>query len=130
MNLQLGTPSGGTEQYVASNPTGNEVQFPGLIYNSGSLSVPVISSKSDVFEVYPNPTTGSVYINGTDESSESRIISAEIKSISGAIISTIDPSMNDLNSPVRVDMADMPAGMYFLDCKTAKTTEIHKVIKY
>lgn len=34
LNLQIGTPSGGVQQFVAENPTGNQVQLPGLIYTS------------------------------------------------------------------------------------------------
>ena len=32
LNLQIGTPDGGTENYVARKPVGNEIQFAGLIY--------------------------------------------------------------------------------------------------
>src|SRR5204862_1080166 len=32
-NIQIGTPTGGVQNYVARNPTGNEIQLPALIYN-------------------------------------------------------------------------------------------------
>src|SRR5258706_1077952 len=32
LNIQIGTPSGGVENYVARNPVGNEIQFDELIY--------------------------------------------------------------------------------------------------
>lgn len=32
INIQLGTPSGETEQYVAKNPEGSEIKFDGLVY--------------------------------------------------------------------------------------------------
>jgi hypothetical protein len=32
LNIQIGTPTGGVENYVARNPVGNEIQFDGLIY--------------------------------------------------------------------------------------------------
>ena len=33
LNIQLGTPKGGTVQFVASNPEGSEIKFDGLKYN-------------------------------------------------------------------------------------------------
>ncbi len=32
LNIQMGTPTGGVENYVAENPVGNEIQLPCLIY--------------------------------------------------------------------------------------------------
>ncbi len=39
LNIQIGTPTGGVQQYVARNPTGSQVQLPSLIYQN----VPEIS---------------------------------------------------------------------------------------
>ncbi len=38
LNIQLGTPFGGVENYVAKNPIGAEIQFKKLIYNSRELN--------------------------------------------------------------------------------------------
>ena len=42
LNVQLGTPSGGVEQFVAMNPTGNEIFHPGL--NFPALPIPGCTS--------------------------------------------------------------------------------------
>ncbi len=34
LNVQIGTPSGGTQNYVASSPTGNEISIPSLTFDS------------------------------------------------------------------------------------------------
>ncbi len=34
LNIQIGTPTGNVQQYVAENPTGSEIQIPSLIYTS------------------------------------------------------------------------------------------------
>ncbi len=55
LNVQIGTPSGGTQNYVASNPQPGELQVPGLIFdgcplpiaNANSKSVPVKICKGD-----------------------------------------------------------------------------------
>ncbi len=40
LNIQLGTPTGGTEQYVAKNPIGNEFKHQGLIYPQTIPNIP------------------------------------------------------------------------------------------
>ncbi|MEP7169931.1 MAG: hypothetical protein ABI855_11225, partial [Bacteroidota bacterium] len=45
LNIQIGTPFRGVEQYVAENPKGEEIQLPNLIYSSASSNT---SSKSSV----------------------------------------------------------------------------------
>ncbi|HKR06101.1 MAG TPA: T9SS type A sorting domain-containing protein [Bacteroidia bacterium] len=39
LNIQIGTPGGGVENYVARNPVGNEILLPGLTYNKASVSI-------------------------------------------------------------------------------------------
>jgi hypothetical protein len=34
LNIQIGTPAGGVQQYVAENPAAGQIQLPGLIYSS------------------------------------------------------------------------------------------------
>lgn len=57
LNIQVGTPSGGTENYVASNPTGAEISIPSL---TGTLGVanaaPTVSITS--------PANGTSFITG------------------------------------------------------------------
>ena len=40
LNIQIGTPTGGTENYVAINPTGNEILFPALKGTLGGANIP------------------------------------------------------------------------------------------
>jgi hypothetical protein len=51
LNIQLGTPTGGTEQYVASNPTGAEQLFPGLTF-------PLVPGCTDENACNYNPAAG------------------------------------------------------------------------
>ncbi|MBL7925058.1 MAG: T9SS type A sorting domain-containing protein, partial [Bacteroidia bacterium] len=49
LNLQLGTPTPGVSQnYVAENPTGSEILFPGLIYPAPSNPTALVSIASNV----------------------------------------------------------------------------------
>jgi hypothetical protein len=39
LNIQIGTPSGGTQQFVAKNPINSEISIPSLIYTSPTVSL-------------------------------------------------------------------------------------------
>ncbi len=39
LNIQIGTPSGGTQNYVAKNPVGNEILIPSLTFSPVTLSM-------------------------------------------------------------------------------------------
>lgn len=45
LNIQIGKPGGGAEQYVAKNPVGNEILFPGLIYSSPAPAISAAKTK-------------------------------------------------------------------------------------
>ena len=59
LNIQIGTPTGGVENYVARNPVGNEILLPGLTYNKASVTIsnnppfPVCSGTSVTFTATP-----------------------------------------------------------------------------
>jgi hypothetical protein len=58
LNIQVGTPSGGTQQFVASNPTGAEIQLPSLTGTFGAPnSLPTVSITA--------PTAGTSVVTGT-----------------------------------------------------------------
>ncbi|MEO5571527.1 MAG: hypothetical protein ABIT08_14055, partial [Bacteroidia bacterium] len=39
MNVQIGTPTGDVQNYVAKTPVGSEILFPGLTYNKASVTI-------------------------------------------------------------------------------------------
>lgn len=45
LNIQIGTPGGGTENYVASNPSGAEISIPSLIFTS-SPAIPIVTTST------------------------------------------------------------------------------------
>lgn len=71
------------------------------------------------FAVYPNPTTGMVYINGLDGG---EVI---IFDINGKLI-----YQNKVEGEAQVDLSNLPAGVYFVKGKKADKTFATKLIKY
>ena len=57
LNIQIGTPTGGAENYVAKNPVGAEILFPGLLASYGGVNVPPTVSIS-------SPADGSSFLTG------------------------------------------------------------------
>ena len=57
LNIQIGTPSGGAENYVAKNPVGNEILFPGLLASYGGVNTPPTVSIS-------SPANGASFLTG------------------------------------------------------------------
>lgn len=39
LNIQIGTPTGGVQNYVARNPSGNEILLPSLLYNAAGVNI-------------------------------------------------------------------------------------------
>lgn len=58
LNIQIGTPTGGTQQFVASNPTGAEISIPSM---SGTLGAPNAVPTVNI----TTPANGSNFITGS-----------------------------------------------------------------
>ncbi len=74
-------------------------------------------TSENVIKAFPNPTTGIVTIESSDE-----VNSIQVKSITGALIL-------EANSAKEVDLSNYPAGMYFFTVNTVNGTQIIKIIK-
>lgn len=64
LNIQIGTPTGGVENYVANGPVGNEITIPSLTFCSNTVGIDEIKNTS--FKVYPNPSSGAFKIQIAD----------------------------------------------------------------
>jgi hypothetical protein len=62
LNIQIGTPTGGVENYVAQNPTGAEIQIPSLTYCSNTVGVDEIETTNSSFSILSNPSSDVVKI--------------------------------------------------------------------
>ena len=84
----------------------------------------IISSSHDVVQntrkhtLYPNPTSGTIHINGLETP-----VSVTISNVSGLRVK-VCPDVTD-----EVDISDLPAGMYILDIRGKDFRERHKVVK-
>jgi hypothetical protein len=90
LNIQIGTPvAGGSETYVATNPTAPELSIPSLIYTSPTSGVGVNENalaKANV-SIFPNPTKNAfnLIVVGLNEQSNNDFY--RIQDIKGSVLS-------------------------------------------
>ena len=127
LNIQIGTPSGGTENYVAMNPIGSEIQFPGLIYNSSSTGMSEVQAEALRISVYPNPSNGKYRVLH-HEASNDQALTYEVKNVSGETL--LNNTVSAVAGEEIVDISSLPSGVYFLVWKEAEAVSVSKLIKY
>jgi len=91
LNIQIGTPSGDVENYVAENPIGNEIQIPSLIYTSTLDSTSSTSEVANVDSrmlVYPNPANGNFTLVFDDLQAEGEPVLLSLFSLQGLLINS------------------------------------------
>jgi len=129
LNVQIGTPTGEIEKYVANNPQGSEIQLNSLIYNSSvNPNVKPIVAKDRMFTVFPNPTTGKVTLSISSLNSNSDN-SYTISDILGNVILTkkIKYSSGPYNEII--DMSSYKDGIYIMSVSLNGARATSKLIK-
>lgn len=131
LNMQLGTPSGGAEQFVAKEATGKETMFPGLTYTSinTSLSKPIEKyGNTDIVSVFPNPTSGNFSINVKHENASSNN-QLTIYNVVGKVIVKKNLENTSGNFTDKVDLSAYPNGLYFVELLIDGKKSTSKLIK-
>ena len=132
LNIQIGTPvAGGSETYVATNPTAPELSIPSLIYTSPTSNVSVNENtltKANV-SIFPNPAKNSfnMVVLGLNEQSASD--SYKIQDIQGAVLSKSNLKVVNGKISQQVDISSLPSGIYFVTISAAGKNSTHKIIK-
>lgn len=140
LNIQIGTPTGGFEQYVAENPTGNEIQIPSLIYNSSLVTADYTvrpTLQADKIRLHPNPAGEQLVFRlpvrknevstSASQMSEAQV---EVYSYTGTLI-----SRNALSKLTQSDggfilpTMELQAGSYILRVNGADGSESARFVK-
>jgi hypothetical protein len=134
LNIQIGTPTGGFEQYVAENPVGNEIQIPSLIYNSTVVTnLNDLIHSNTTFRLYPNPTSNVSLVeimpySSSDPVGGSDVI--EVFSLSGQKLFTKNVQRMNQAQNVELDFAGLEAGIYLVKINIGGVLTTKKVFKY
>jgi hypothetical protein len=130
LNVQIGTPTGGVENYVAQNPTGAEIMLPCLTFDS-SLGTDVhddpIAAASTI-NVYPNPATDVLRID-IKSTSKTTTNSYRIVNVLGTLVT--EKNIGELGGTYSetIDMSGLSAGMYFVQFNLDNVKSTKKIIK-
>lgn len=118
LNIQIGTPAGSTEQYVAENATGTQITLSDLIFDS-SLWTEVMDTYNQTvssFKSYPTITNNNI---NTEISSDEKFKTAliEIISVDGKICSQTQVELNSGKNFHQLDVSNLNKGIYFINFK-------------
>ncbi len=127
LNIQIGTPTGMTQQYVASNPTGTEILLPSLTYSSIS-DVSTVNIDNPIFSLYPNPSAESFKIRLNKEGvSQNNTI--RIFDLVGHLVYEKKLGKTIANQVETVDIAQLASGQYVFQLDLNGNKSAKKIIK-
>lgn len=131
LNVQLGTPTGGAEQYVADSATTGQFLFPGLNFSSASgvgFAENFSNGSSLDFAVFPNPSQDFIKleIKPTEVSLNN---SYTIYSITGTKVLSSNLGTLSNNTVETIDISSLSAGQYLLELNMDGITSAKKFVK-
>jgi len=128
LNIQIGTPTGGVENYVARNPVGNEIVLPALTYCSAVGVKGPVASAFHAFEVFPNPASDFVTLK-LDPVNGNSTTSYKIYDVTGRVIARKDLGKIQGAHNERIDISMLDRGIYFADVTSDGITSTEKFSK-
>jgi len=140
LNIQIGTPSGGVENYVANNPTlyngQMEISIPSLTDTLGKpdtthySSIKTIEEKNNVVTIFPNPSNG-VYTLNIKQTNSNPVNSNYFKiyDIIGNILLNKQIENTSINFNEKIDLRSHPNGIYFTEVSIDGVKKMIKLIK-
>jgi hypothetical protein len=131
LNIQIGTPSGGTEQYVAKDAVDLETMFPGLTYvsvNTGLGTTLVKNNSNSSVSIYPNPTNGKFSVNVKSENNASNNQLAIYNTVGKVVLKKALENNAD-NTTDKIDLSAFPIGIYFIEVSVDGKKSTTKLIK-
>lgn len=129
LNIQIGTPSFGVENYVARNPVGNEIQIPSLIYPAIPNGIGGVSDPVLLFVAFPNPVTDMLTLKMIF-SQESRNNEYSIVDINGKKV--FHKTLGSLSNQFleHIDMSSLAKGEYLVELNSDGVRTTKKIVKY
>lgn len=131
LNIQIGTPSGGVENYVAKNPIANEILLESLTYiGEIDTTSSILENRMDYsnsIEIFPNPTLGSLNLKMA-EGSQFNFMNFSISDLQGKIINN-GYCNKKVNAFFQINCEGIANGFYILEITTDKGFFKKKFIK-
>jgi hypothetical protein len=127
LNIQIGTPAGGVERYVAANPVAEEILFPACTYNSDLItSIGEQTNRIEELSIYPNPVSEILNIEtvfNTGSLGRYSIYTMRGERVWARTL-TGGQSLNT------IDVSDLAKGQYVLECIADGKRQTQRFIKH
>ncbi|MCX6273624.1 MAG: T9SS type A sorting domain-containing protein [Bacteroidetes bacterium] len=128
LNIQIGTPGGGVQNFVARNPVGNEVVLNSLIYCSAVGIINPVSASGFSVGVFPNPAQDFVTLHITPEKNNSAssyaIFDVTGRLVKQRVIGQISGSYTE-----GIDISSFENGVYFIKVFSGGVSSTEKITK-
>lgn len=130
LNIQVGTPEGGTEQFVARDPVVLETPLASLTYNSlyAGIENPEKINNTHMVSIYPNPTKGETTLKVKTEN-KNLIQKYTIYNFLGSVILTKSIENTFGNFTDKIDLSSYPNGLYFIEVLVDGNKLTKKLVK-
>jgi hypothetical protein len=128
LNIQIGTPEGGVQRYVAANPIDNEILFPGLIYVSDVITKAHYQHvNNQIVSLFPNPAMDEVSFKLED--AKDGLLRYSIFNIRGELVSVKTIANYSVDSVETVDISSLAKGQYILEIISNGKRSTNKFVK-
>ena len=131
LNIQLGTPNGNIEKYVAENSVGTEIQRADLIFNSDTTitNINPQQEKEDLnVIIFPNPSNGNFNMNisGIENLNYENYYS--VADVLGNLILTKFFDIKNNRYHENINLSGLPKGIYFIKLYVNGQNIIKKIV--
>ncbi len=130
LNLQLGTPGGGVEHWVANSAVANEGTHSTLTYSNTptNISIAEHSTSGVAFNVYPNPANDALTIvmNKTTASNDN---SYTVYGVDGKVVLSKKIGAVSGKYQENVDLSAVAPGLYFVEVVSDGARSTKKITK-
>ena len=128
LNIQIGTPEGGVERYVASNPIDNEILFPGLTYVSDVITKAHFQQvNNQIVSLFPNPAMDEVSFQLKD--AKDGLLRYSIFNMRGELVSIKTIANYSVDSIETIDISALAKGQYILEIISNGKRSTNKFVK-
>ena len=132
LNIQIGTPTGGTQQYVAKNPTGLEIQLPSLM--GCSVAGTATNIKNNIennfsYKLSPNPAKDLIAIEFTSSSTQGKDNSYSIYGVQGNVLMQKNIGAVTKKQTEVIDISSLATGFYFIQLNVDGAVSTKKIMK-
>ncbi|HOS47110.1 MAG TPA: T9SS type A sorting domain-containing protein [Bacteroidia bacterium] len=126
LNIQIGTPTGGVENYVADNPIGTEVQMASLTYSS-TTGVQSHSVKNSNVSIYPNPSSDFSYLRLSNLNNAE--VSYKVVDLTGKVLVQKNIGFVSGNINEQMDISSLSSGLYLVIANVDGVQTTQKLVK-